>query len=328
MTGRRRWILLLIRLIVTAVAVGWVLTRTHPEAALSALMSAPPWLWLVPVSVVSCTTLIQALRLYMVLRATGNRTGYLRVVGALCRGAFVGLALPSGGQEVAKAAFLSRASGRLDAALAALLTVRVLQLPTWVLFLVWGLTWGLLQTHPLLGACAMAFIAVASCVLLASFRGFRATGADEVTLPRWLPARLSALLARVVGALVGLRRNGQVLVWVALLALPCGLLNAGLVCGVAAAFGVNFGLFSSVALIPAADVVIWLPISMSGIGVRETMMVQVFSPLHVAESTAVAIGLARWTGELFRAAVGGILFVLSDTGSANEPDTGRRSEHG
>jgi hypothetical protein len=100
---------------------------------------------------------------------------------------------------------------------------------------------------------------------------------------------------------------------VTLLAVPCGLLNIVLVWQIALGFSVPIDLSGCLALIPAADVVIWMPISLAGVGVRESVMVQVFGPLGVAESTAIAVGFVRWTGELFRAALGGILFLLGDT---------------
>jgi uncharacterized membrane protein YbhN (UPF0104 family) len=306
---------LAIRFIGTGVALAWVLHRVDPNAALSALGTAPPWMFCLPVSVVSCTTALQTWRLRLVLSAMGEQTSALRIVAVLCQGSFLGLTLPSGGQELAKAALLTRVSGRLDITLAALLSVRMLQLPTWIGLLLWGLVWGLWRTHPLLGLSATGFILVAGGVLLAMIWGVSGQRPNPSgrPMPRWIPLRIASLVQRMRHSFFALRDHVGTLVMVTLLAVPCGLLNIVLVWQIALGFSVPIDLSGCLALIPAADVVNWMPISLAGVGVRESVMVQVFGPLGVAESTAIAVGFVRWTGELFRAALGGILFLLGDT---------------
>ena len=103
------------------------------------------------------------------------------------------------------------------------------------------------------------------------------------------------------------------MVQVALLAVPCALINIGVVWGILWGFGAPLDLREVSALLPAADVVIWMPVSISGLGVREGLFAYFLAPRGLSAGAAVAVGLTRWTGELTRALVGGILFVLGDT---------------
>ncbi len=309
---RRRWGVLL-RLLGTALAIGWVAHRTDPERALSALRSAPHWVYLVPLSGVLLNTIVQAIRVRVMLTSMGVQISFGRVVSALCRGAFVGLALPSGGLEIAKAAFLVRASHRVDAGIGALLAARVLQLPTWSLLLGWGLVTGLLTTDPVLGLGAVVFLGATVIILSLCAWGLWRPETPRVPLPRWTPDRVRGVLQRIVDALRSLRTAPGALLAVAVLAIPCAVVNIAVVFFVLEGFGVPLSPGEVTALLPAADVLIWMPVSISGLGVREGLFAYFLAPRGVSVGVAVAVALTRWTGELARALVGGLLFVLGDT---------------
>ena len=67
---------------------------------------------------------------------------------------------------------------------------------------------------------------------------------------------------------------------------------------------------SILGLIPTLDCFIALPITFSGVGVREVTFLEGLSPFGVSAEVALAVGLTRWSGHLFRAVLGGFLFVL------------------
>ena len=74
----------------------------------------------------------------------------------------------------------------------------------------------------------------------------------------------------------------------------------------------------------AADTVIALPVTINGIGLRESTFEILLAPLSVGGELAVAVALTRWVGELQRAAVGGILFLIGDrVGAVNPLQRGR-----
>jgi len=310
---RRRRVGLGLRLLGTGLAVAWVVGQVDLGVAADAVRTAPGWVFFVSPVGVMCNTLIQSVRVQRMLRAMAVHLSLWQVFSALCRGAFVGLVLPSGGQEVAKAAFLAKASPRADAGIAALVAARVLQLPTWAVLLAWGLMAGLLVTDPVLGAAAVGFLCVTAVVLGLCAWGLRRPEAPVLPLPGWTPSRVRSGLKQIVDALRSLKSTPGAMVQVALLAVPCAAVNITVVWAVLTGFGAAIGPSEVAALLPAADVLIWMPISISGLGVRESLFAHFLAPRGVMFSTAVAVGLTRWTGELTRALVGGILFVLGDT---------------
>ena len=76
------------------------------------------------------------------------------------------------------------------------------------------------------------------------------------------------------------------------------------------AFGLSWRYDDVLGLIPAADALISLPVTLSGVGVREGVFVHALARFGATEELAVAIALTRWTGELGRAAVGGLIALV------------------
>jgi uncharacterized membrane protein YbhN (UPF0104 family) len=303
----------------------WVLGRIDLGVAAQAVRDAPLWVFFVPPAGVLTNTVIQAARVKRMLRAQDVELSLWRVLTALCRGAFVGLVLPTGGQELAKAAFLAKASPRSDAGIAALLSARVLQLPTWSLLLGGGLLSGLMLTDPILGIAAVGFLVGCSAVLGLCAWILLRPAAPRLPLPSWTPDWVRDGLSRVVDALRSLRSSPGAMIQVGLLAVPCAAINIGVVWALLVGFGASLSPIEVATLLPAADVLIWMPVSISGLGVREGLFVHFLAPRGLAAGAAVAVALTRWTGELVRAMVGGILFVLGDTvGEAAGADGPRR----
>lgn len=309
---RRRRVGLALRVLGTALALAWVLGRVDVSAAADAVGATPLWVFLLSPLGVMCNTVIQAFRVQRMLHAQAVHLSLWLIFSALCRGAFVGLVLPSGGQEVAKAAYIAKAS-RIDAGVAALLSARVLQLPTWVLLLIWGLIFGLARTDPLLGFAAVGFLCLSTVVLGLSIWALLRPAAPSLPIPGWTPQQIKGPLERIVQALRSLRAAPGAMAQVAVLAIPCACINIVVVWGILIGFGAPLGLTEVAALLPAADVLIWMPVSISGLGVREGLFAHFLAPRGLALSAAVAVGLTRWTGELTRAMLGGIFFIMGDT---------------
>ena len=295
----------LVRVGVTAAAVMWVLGQVDPDRVGAALTSVPLWVFGVPALAVALNTAIQAHRLRLLLGGLGAPLPISRLVGVICRGAFAGLALPQGGAEVVKAALLSWTPVGVDRALSAMLMARFTQLPVTAMFLLWAALSGSLSHHPSLVAVALAYAAGTAAVWWVMLRGIR--------VPRWLPQSFADRASGVQGALAILRgRTGLVPVCMAW-ALPTVAVNCAVVWLLLDRFGHSFSFADMLALVPAMDAVIWLPISVGGIGVRETVFAVVLEPHGVLVDAAIAVGVVRWTGELARAGIGCMLWLLAAT---------------
>jgi hypothetical protein len=94
--------------------------------------------------------------------------------------------------------------------------------------------------------------------------------------------------------------------------IPVALINVGVVTLVLAGFGISLPYSDVMALAPAADTVIALPVTINGIGLRESAFEILLEPLNVSAELAVAVALTRWVGELQRAGIGGVLFLIGD----------------
>lgn len=307
----RRLLGLAIRLAVTGGALAWVLSRVHPGQAMQALSLAPAWVFVVPGLLMVGNTCLHALRVQVLLEAAGARVPYGAMLGAMFRASFLGVVLPTGGADVARLGFVTRLCGRAEATFAALLTARILELLPWGSLLVFGLAWGLGAFDPLLAAVAVffatAFFGVMGVAALFARRG----GSPWLRrLLHRLPGRLGRGARSVARAMDAIRGRSRHVALAAGLAVPFALVNALVVFTVVRGYGLEMSYCDVLAVVPAADTLISLPLTVSGVGVREALFVRVFSRFGATEATAVAIALTRWGGHLCRALVGGVLMVL------------------
>ncbi|MCB9762620.1 MAG: flippase-like domain-containing protein [Alphaproteobacteria bacterium] len=301
--------LLLLRVTLTVGALGWALRRVDLSVARTALAEAPLWAFFVPPALMLVNSALHALRTGLLLDALGVRAPPTALLGAMLKGNFAGIVLPGGGAEVAKAGFLARITSA-DAAVVALVTARVLEFVPWALLLLYGLAWGLAAWDPALGGAAAAFAGAFLAVSGATALGVR----WGPTSARRLPGRVGVFGERAASALTRLSHRPARLALVMALALPFKLINGLSVWAVLHAYAVPLPYADVLAIFPAADALISLPITINGVGVREGVFARALAPLGTPAEVAVAAALTRWCGELGRAAVGGLWFLIDGLG--------------
>ncbi|MCP4810802.1 MAG: flippase-like domain-containing protein [Proteobacteria bacterium] len=293
----RRRLLFGLRLVITVAVAAWLVSGLDLDIARQALREAPAWVFVVPPAFMTFNALIHAVRLRLLTQAIGAPVSIGTALSALFRASFAGLALPTGGSELAKIGFLAQDIPS-EKAVVALTVGRLQDMLPWAALLLYGLTTELRHEDPALAGVAvffaLAFLGATSVVWLAAGRSWR----------------LGAWVERASHALLQLRGQPRVLALSLGLCLPFALVNVTCSWLVVRGFGVDMAWLDALARIPAADCLISLPITISGVGVREGVFAHLLSPWGVAATTAALIGTVRWTGELFRAALGGVLFVL------------------
>lgn len=183
------------------------------------------------------------------------------------------------------------------------------------------------------GLFSTCCLALAACVL---FAAVRRPGLLSVLLPVWcglvallamgLSQRLGALVERILQKLLPprvsqilaeLRRNFVVyrhkagllgLVWVISMGVQFSRIlvywSAGL------AVGLEVGLQYFVGFQPVAAIVAALPISVGGLGVRESVLVELFSGIGVEESLAFATSILGYAAGIVASLLGGVAFVV------------------
>lgn len=298
----------LLRLAITAAVAGWVWRQVAAGDVVTLLASTPWWAFVVPTALMLLNAFIHAIRVRLLLRAAGVEAAVWPLYGALLRASFLGLVLPTGGSEVAKVATVGRLIGRSEAALAALLAARLLELVPWTALLLLGLWAGVAERDPLLGAAAIGFSAAFSAAVAVAVVG---VWRGPVVVGR-LPGRVGRFARRSAEALVAVGRRPRLVGLALLLAVPFALINNVAIWAALRGSGVEaLGLGEVLCLFPVADTLIALPVTISGIGVREGVFVRALAPWGVGEAQAVTAGLVRWVGELGRAAVGGVWLTAS-----------------
>lgn len=293
---RRVWFLA--RLFIAGALLAVVIGRVDRGEAAAVLRAAPGWVFVVPAALLFVNSGIHAIRIRALLPAPVP--AFLPVLRSVLIGNFFGIFLPSGGGEAAKVVALGRATGDFDTAVAALATSRLLELVPWGLLCVWGAV-GVLPAHLpqyvwLAWATAVGFAAV--------LLGVWGIGPHLGRVP--LPASVRGRLSRILA----FRPPPRGLLTSLLAALPFAAINCFVVWVVQHAFGGPLDYPEIMGVIPTLDVVISLPVSVSGVGVREAVFVDGFGAYGVAPAAALAIAFTRWTGDLFRAGVGGVVFLV------------------
>ena len=316
---KRKRLLALVRVLLTLGILAWLARRIDLEQARAVLATAPWWAFVLPGVLMVTNSALHSWRLVILMRAVQARVSFPQALSALLRASFLGLALPSGGSDLAKAGFLGQASGRLDRAGVALTASRVQDLLPWAGLLIFGLLWGLPEHDPALALVAGGFSAV---FLTVPALAWWASGRDIPVSGRW-----TRWLAGAAEAVRRLRSQPRAIVASLALALPFAFINAFVAWAVIRAYGVELPLVDALALVPAADAVISLPITVSGLGVREGVFEHLLRPYGAPVELAVAVGLTRWTGELTRAGLGGLLFLLQSpsgpSGASSTPEEPR-----
>lgn len=258
---------------------------------------------------------LHAWRLQLLLDAAGAPLAWHRILLTLLRASFIGAVTPRGGADVARVGWLSRETGQPEAVLAAAATARILELVPWAALLAYGLLWGLPALLPTLATSAAVFLFLFTGVLVAAAVLVRV----GPQLARQLPLFADRAVL-VATQLQQLRHAPRALVLATALGGWIALHNVLSVWLLFRGAGVPVPLAAAPAIVPAMDTVISLPVTVSGLGLREGVFVVALAPWGISEATAVALGLVRWSGELGRALLGGLLVLLVGTpGSPGSP---------
>lgn len=305
----------ILKLAITAAALAWLL-RVVPVTAIgeALLAAAPAWVALA-VALQLAARLVAAARLAVVARALDLGLGLAALLKTLLAAGFYSTLLP--GAAVAGAATWVKSvqhGASRSGALVAIVATRILGLATLAATgtAAWLIAW---RPDPWLGLLlggAAAVLVVATCWLL-FVRPDRLATVLRAVLAR-APGRMRraeiasrAVLERIERLRLPTRRVAG------LIALSVGhdLLTSAVLWACARALGVDLPFAALVVMRAALELLILLPISIAGLGVREVTLVALSAPYGVAPATAVAWSLLLLFGTLLAALAGGVLEARS-----------------
>lgn len=295
------------RLSLAAGLLAWVFSRLDTTDLLATLGAAPGWLWPAVVAIFMVNTALYTGRVLVLLP---EGAPFFPAYRAVLVANFLGVALPSGGSEAIKVFTLGRVLGGADRALAAVAVARLVEFFVWSGLVFWAAVAVLPGVVPALlpvaWAAGLGFMA-------AALLGLGVVPVPARALAR-LPGRLGRFAARSGGHFAELRaRRGRLLASFAL-TLPFGALNCLVGWLVLTQLGATITYPQALGLIPTMDVLISLPVTVAGVGVRELAFVVATGPFGATPGAALAMAYTRWSGHLARAAIGGLLFVAGRRG--------------
>ena len=305
---KSRWYLRLLGLAVFAV----ILTRIDVRGVAGTLGDARLEYVLAAVLLSVPFTACKAWRWRHLLRLQGIHYPYGRAFILYVTGAFLGAATPGRLGDFVKAFVLKREKG-IPVALGAssVLVDRLFDLGTLSVFTLWGI----LAFHPPIpvrwGTVALVLIGLVALLLLMGRR-----------LKRWASRALWRVVPASVGDAVSDFYGGMKQLWSPKLLLSCAAsFSAYLIYFVgcrymAHAVSIDLSYMYLAFAVSAANIVSLLPVSVSGIGTRDALLIVLFRSVGLSSESALAFSVVFLVATNVFLAFGGLVWWLTGRGLA------------
>jgi len=304
--GLRRWWPFFLKLAVSTLLIGFLVVTHDLSEALSRLRAVDRFWFLANLLLLGGGILLAALRWRMVLDGIGVALSFAGVLRIVFVGLFFNQVLPSSiGGDAVRAWQIHRLVASAGVALQSVLLDRLAGLGGLVLLVVAGLPMLFRMTAD--GAAQFAMMGLAFAAIL---------GLALILTADRLP--LAFLGERLHRGLMGIAREGRALLLAfrrapSVLGLSCGIhvFSALSVFCLAQGLGIALGLFESLVLVPPVILLMVLPISLAGWGVREGAMIAALGFVGVASADALLLSIAFGLSVLLTNLPGGALWFLT-----------------
>jgi uncharacterized protein (TIRG00374 family) len=277
-----------VRVAITAAILAYLFRHVDAGEAMRALVGVNPWALLVTAALVALDRVVMIRRWVLLLRASRVPVSTREAARIFLVSSFVGSFLPAGlGGDAARAWSLSRRTSQGSAALASVAVDRLLGVIAIALLgAVGALAWSRHQSGPLQTWTMAIGVVVIVGTILALFVD-RVLGA---LLPESLRGRgIGARLSRLADAVASYRKTPGVLASVLAWSLAVQVLRVlqAWVLGLGLGIRVPFGYY--LVFMPIGLLMLLLPISVSGFGLPQGVIVWLLQPVGVAKETAFAL---------------------------------------
>ncbi len=273
--------------------------------------AAPAWL-LAAVGLLLAERLLSVAKWLLLLRARGSAVTFWRLLVINYVGGFWGLVLPSSvSADIARGYYLSRHTANVSLAVTSMLVDRLLGVVSLVglgCISAWlvGDTFGL--PHARVVASLVLLACAAGAALLFHDRSMR--GLDRLFIRRLAHGKRLEPVRRWIGSCFEYRRSPRVMVSALLLTVIVQMVRVLVFYAVAVGFGVRAPVTYYFIFIPLIMLLIMLPVSINGIGVREGSFVAFFALVNVPAAEAFVVSFAVSVLTTLMTAVGGLFYIL------------------
>jgi len=289
---------------------------------------ADPLLLFVAVGLLLAERILSVSKWLLLLRAKGSPITFWRLLVINYIGGFWGLVLPSSvSADIVRGYYLSKSTANVSLAVTSMVIDRLMGALSLILLgcvSAWmvGDTFGLAHARPIAagvaGACAL------SIALL--FHNNFVHWVDQRLIQRMADRKIIHQVRRWIAACLQYRQYPRTLVASFLLTGFVQMLRILVFYAVALSFGVHASVTYYFIFVPLIMLLIILPFSINGIGVREGSFVAFFAMVGVPTAQAFIISFVVSVLTTLMTAVGG-LFYMFDKSSTKpvEPEDGRRT---
>ncbi|HOQ61264.1 MAG TPA: lysylphosphatidylglycerol synthase transmembrane domain-containing protein [Vicinamibacterales bacterium] len=286
------------RLVVTGAVLAYLLSRIDLGASARAMVHVHPVWLLLALALVAADRVVMALRWLLLLRAAGVDAPPGSTLRIFFESSFVGSFLPAGiGADAARAYAIAVRTSHGSQAVASVGVDRLIGLATIVLVGVAGLAGWAYRLPPGLRLRLYLVAAAAGAGVVSLFWVDRLIA--KLLPPRWREFKWGWRVSRLGDAIGAYRAQPGMLARVFALSIGVGLVRVlqayCLGCGLD--IGVGFGYY--LVFMPIAMLILQLPVSISGLGALQAVVVWLLRPVGVPDAQAfalstllIAIGLA------------------------------------
>ncbi|MGM4997227.1 flippase-like domain-containing protein [Tardiphaga sp. 37S4] len=303
----------IVKLLTTIALFALISLKVDVAEAGKRLLSLPPLLAAAITAVSFFALLVQAYKTKILLTE--------RSVGAILRVSIISqiysvVFLGQVGGDIAKAGYLLRSPAELHRIVAAVLFDRITGLVGLLILGIGGLLLNTQHLDPVIAPTLTAAMAMLLAALLAIFC-LNETNADR--LLGWLPAGISRQFGDTIRATRVSSSTPRILIASVLMGLAFQGVVVANCAWLGSALGINLSLATWAVVICVMSLVLLLPISIGGIGLRDVTLVGMLGGFGIATDQALALSLALLGLQLAMVVVGAILMLLP-TSKEVEPE--------
>ncbi len=310
----KKTLLTLLQVAVTVGLLWWVFHDPEKRAQMAGALRQANWTWLwIGVGVFFGCTVLATVRWKVLLNVQGINMGWLRTWQLFMIGMFFNLfMLGSTGGDVVKM-FLTMREAR-DNKAAALLSVfmdRVIGMMALILISLGFLyfRYDVLSHSPASSALLTTLLWLLAAAVVVTVGMFVGSAFGWVHyLPQWTPLR--GRIVEVSAACHIYAKGWRQTIWAFLVSFPLFAMFFITFYCAARAFTDVLGLVDIFSVLPIVAVITAIPISVSGIGLRESLFVQLLAPFGVGAAVATLISVTGFLINTVGSLAGGLVFLF------------------
>lgn len=310
----RKTLLTLLQVAVTIGLLWWVFHDPAKRAQMAEALREADWRWLYAgLAVFFGCTVLSTVRWNILLRVQGIGMTWLRTWQLFMIGMFFNLFMlgSTGGDVVKMFLTMREAPDNRGAALLSVFMDRVIGMMALILISLAFLYFRYdVLNHSAASATLLNLLLVllgASVVVTVAMFAGSALGWVH-HLPAWTPLR--GRIVELAAACHMYAKGWRLTVWAFLVSFPLFAMFFVTFYCAARAFNANLGLVDIFSVMPIIAVITAIPISVSGIGLRESLFVSLLAPFGISAAVATLISVGGFLINTVGSLGGGIVFLL------------------